>query len=349
VNRIHKYTLVFYVLYFSIISQTLGQDAQYSQYYAAPLYLNPAFAGSEFATRIGANYRNQWPGMNAQFTTFSAYIDTYLPSYKTGVGFLVLNDVEGAANLKSTTLAGLFSYEIQVGERSFFRPALQASYIRRDIGQFETLVFSNQFNPFDPFGEKLPNNPNIPGFGEPINLLSISSGGLYYSSNFWFGFSIHHMNEPNQSFVREFSMLPRKYSIHTGYKIPLGYGGYRKDLTHTFKERYFVPTLNYKRQGPFEQLDLGSYLYMEPLVIGLWYRGLPFKPVEQQSNRDALVLMLGFQLPTGLNVGYSFDYTVSKLGIQSGGAHELSLSFILPTRNPGRPNIRETLLPCPRF
>jgi type IX secretion system PorP/SprF family membrane protein len=349
VNRIQTFRIVFFLIFFSFLQNTSAQDAQYSQYYAAPLYLNPAFTGSEMATRIGVNYRNQWPGMNAQFTTFSAYIDTYLPEYKTGIGFLAMNDKEGAANLQSTTLAALFSYEIRFGERAFFRPALQASYIRRDIGQFESLVFSNQFNPFDPFGDRLPMNPMIPGFGEPVNLLSLSSGGLYYSTNFWMGFSVHHMNEPNQSFVGEFSRLPRKFSLHTGYKIPLGYGGYRRDLTHAYKERFLVPTLNYKRQGPFEQLEIGSYMFMEPIVVGLWYRGLPLKPVNQQSNRDAIVLMMGVQLISGLNIGYSFDYTVSKIGIQSGGAHELSLSFILPSRNPGSPNIRETLLPCPRF
>jgi type IX secretion system PorP/SprF family membrane protein len=313
------------------------------------LYLNPAFAGSEHETRIGANYRNQWPGMKAQFTTFSAYIDTYLPRHNLGIGFLAINDLEGAASLKSNTIAGMVSYELRIGQSAYFRPGLQASYIRRDIGQFQNLIFSNQFNPNDPFGDRLPNNQNIPGFGEPVDMLSLTSGGLYYSSRFWMGFSVHHMNEPNQSFVRETSKLPRKFSFHTGYKIPLGYGGYRRDFSHAYKERFFVPTLNYKRQGPFEQLDLGSYLYMEPLVIGLWYRGLPFKPVNQVSNRDALVFMMGLQLPTGLNVGYSFDYTVSKLGIQSGGAHELSLSFVLPSRYAGGPNIRETLLPCPRF
>jgi len=36
-----------------------AQDAQFSQFYAAPLYLNPAFAGSTSQALVGANYRNQ--------------------------------------------------------------------------------------------------------------------------------------------------------------------------------------------------------------------------------------------------------------------------------------------------
>ncbi|MEJ0030308.1 MAG: type IX secretion system membrane protein PorP/SprF [Bacteroidota bacterium] len=46
-----------------------AQDAQFSQFYAAPLYLNPAFAGSTNQGRVGMNYRNQWPGIDANFTT----------------------------------------------------------------------------------------------------------------------------------------------------------------------------------------------------------------------------------------------------------------------------------------
>ncbi|WP_339902507.1 type IX secretion system membrane protein PorP/SprF [uncultured Cyclobacterium sp.] len=338
-------TLVLMVFGFNAYSQ----DPQYSQYYAAPLYLNPAFAGAELATRVGVNYRNQWPGMNANFSTFSAYGDAFLEEYNVGVGFLVTNDTEGVSGLQSTTISGILSYELKLGDNLYFKPGFQASYIRRDIGFYENLVFANQINPSDPFGPILPGN-DIVGLGDPIGLFSASFGGLLFTDNFWFGLSTHHVNRPNQSFLDEnISRLPIKYSIHTGYRISLGRGAPRNDFTHTYRERYFTPTINYKRQGPFEQLDLGGYLYLEPVVLGLWYRGLPYKPVEKQSNRDAIVLMLGFNLPSGLNMGYSFDYTVSKLGIQSGGAHEVSLSYIFPPKNPGAPRKRDTILPCPKF
>ncbi|MCH7400018.1 type IX secretion system membrane protein PorP/SprF [Belliella sp. DSM 107340] len=348
--RSYLHLLFFTIILISITETALAQDPQYSQYYAAPLYLNPAFTGAEQATRIGANYRNQWPGMNAQFTTFSAYIDTYLDDYNSGVGFLVMNDVEGAAELRSTTISALYSYELRIGQGAYFRPGFQASYIRRDIGFFENLVFANQIDPTNPFGPTLPGD-EIPGLGEPVNLLSLSFGGLFFTEKFWLGASTHHVNQPNQSFIDDgqSSALPMKLSIHSGYKISLGSGGYRNDFTHMFKERYFVPTVNYKRQGPFEQLDVGAYLYMEPLIVGLWYRGLPYKPVEQQSNRDAIVMMVGVNLLSGLNMGYSFDYTVSNLGIQSGGAHEVSISYVFPSQNQGKPKRRDTVLPCPKF
>jgi type IX secretion system PorP/SprF family membrane protein len=340
---------LFFVSLIFLGTMTLqAQDPQFSQYYAAPLYLNPAFTGSEMLPRIGANYRNQWPGLQAQFTTFSAYYDTYLDDYNSGIGFMVMNDVEGGAKLRSTTISGLYSYELRVGENAYFRPGVQASYIRRDIGFFENLIFANQINPADPLGPTLPST-DLPGSGEPVNLLSLSFGGLFFTDKFWFGLSAHHVNEPNQSFLDGVSPLPAKFSFHTGYRISLGSGGYRSDFTHQRKQRYLLPTLNYKRQGPFEQLDIGAYLHMEPLNLGIWYRGLPYKPVENQSNRDAIVMMIGFNLPTGMSMGYSFDYTVSQLGIQSGGAHEVSISFLLADKNQARTRKRDTLLPCPKF
>lgn len=342
------YTVFFVIVGFLSLSPAFGQDPQYSQYYAAPLYLNPAMAGGELTGRVGFNYRNQWPSIDAQFTTFSAYYDTYLPDYNSGIGVMLMQDTEGAAKLRSTTISAIYSYELRLGENSYFRPGFQASYIRREIGFFENLVFANQIDPNNPFGPTLPGN-DIPGLGDPVNMLSLSFGGLFFTEDFWIGASAHHVNTPNQSFLEGVSPLPAKFSLHAGYRISLGEGSMRQDFTHMRKERYLTPTINYKRQGPFEQLDIGAYFYVEPLVFGLWYRGLPYKPVEDQSNRDAIVMMVGVNLLSGLNIGYSFDYTVSQLGIQSGGAHEVSVSWTLPNKYQGKPNRRDTILPCPKF
>lgn len=342
-------SMVFFTGFWLCLSLSASaQDPQYSQYYAAPLYLNPAMAGGELTGRVGFNYRNQWPSIDAQFTTFSAYYDTYLPDYNSGIGIHVMQDTEGAAKLRSTTVSAMYSYELKLGDNSYFRPGFQASYIRREIGFYENLVFANQINPNDPFGPIFPGT-DIPGLGDPVGMLSLSVGGLFFTENLWAGFSAHHVNEPNQSFIEGVSPLPMKLSFHAGYRIPLSEGGMRGDFTHMRKQRSLTPTVNYKRQGPFEQLDVGAYFSIEPIVFGLWYRGLPFKPVEEQSNRDAIVMMVGVNLLSGLNIGYSFDYTVSQLGIQSGGAHELSLSWTLPNQYQGKPSRRDTILPCPKF
>ena len=79
-----------------------AQDPQFSQFYAAPLYLNPAFAGSTQQGRVGMNYRNQWPAIDANFTTISAYADFYIEDKNSGIGALLTRDnvgIEGCSRL----------------------------------------------------------------------------------------------------------------------------------------------------------------------------------------------------------------------------------------------------------
>src|SRR3989337_3516107 len=93
-------------------------------------------------------------------------------------------------------------------------------------------------------------------------------------------------------------------------------------------ERSIAPTFQFRHQGKVDQMDIGLYCTSEPLVLGTWYRGVPFKNVGDFVNNESIVLLLGFvQLGAkdAINIGYSFDYTISKLGTGSGGDHELML------------------------
>ena len=92
-----------------------AQDVQYSQFYAAPLYLNPALTGGSELTRIGVNYRNQWPGLDQSFNSYSFYIDHYVFDYNSGIGLIFNGNQESMANL-STNEIGL-SYALQAPTR----------------------------------------------------------------------------------------------------------------------------------------------------------------------------------------------------------------------------------------
>ena len=71
----YKLMFLLAVLMLAAGETVTAQDPQFSQFYAAPLYLNPAFAGSTGQARVGANYRNQWPAIDANFNTISAFAD----------------------------------------------------------------------------------------------------------------------------------------------------------------------------------------------------------------------------------------------------------------------------------
>src|SRR5690606_18362088 len=122
----------------------------------------------------------------------------------------------------------------------------------------------------------------------------LALGGVVYSQNFWVGFAAHHLTTPNQSFYDDVSNLPRKLSAHVGYRFDLKPVTTKRGYSLTVRERSITPSVLYKMQGDFDQLDVGLYYTHEPLVVGMWYRGLPFKPLEGINNHESAIFLLGF-------------------------------------------------------
>ena len=91
-----------------------AQDPEFSQYYAAPLYLNPAFAGTSTDHRFIANYRNQWPNIARGYVTTAISYDYNLYQYNSGVGFLATLDKAGTAGMKSSQFNFLYSYGLKL-------------------------------------------------------------------------------------------------------------------------------------------------------------------------------------------------------------------------------------------
>ena len=327
-----------------------AQDPQFSQFYAAPLYLNPAFAGSTGGARIGANYRNQWPAIDANFTTISAYADFNIEDKNSGVGFIVNKDREGLLGLQSISLGAMYSYDVRITKKLSFRPGVQVSLYNRSIN-FDKLTFGDQF---DANTGQVVNPTSVEGLntGQSKFFPDLTFGGLLYSQNGWVGVTAAHITEPNQSLVGSVDKLPMKISGHGGWKFYLRPGSMGKGFYSKERERSITPTFQYRHQGQFDQMDLGMYYTFEPLILGTWYRGIPFKKVNGVVNNESVVLLIGFTKKGAkdvLNVGYSYDYTISKLGPASGGAHEISIVYSWSTRDPRKPPRDKLIIPCPNF
>ncbi|MBC3783692.1 PorP/SprF family type IX secretion system membrane protein [Spirosoma utsteinense] len=339
------YLLTFVAIFLSRL--VMAQDPQFTQFYAAPQYLNPAFAGSALAPRITANYRNQWPAITNYVTTMVG-VDHYIEKFNSGVGLLIMNDNQGQGNIQSTEIGLQYAYQFQVSESSFVRLGLQGSYVNRNINYFG-LTFGDQYTDRGFIQNSVSGDAGLLG-GSPRNkYLDFSTGGLFYSDWFWIGASAHHLNRPSQDFVVSSSgRLPMKGSIHAGLRIPLA--GYTGLVDEMDREISFSPVIMYKFQGKYDQLDLGAYLTYSPITIGAYYRGIPFKKYNQTiNNHDAVALLAGYRVDK-FSIGYSYDATISTLG-NSGGSHELSLSYIFekPEGRRGGPKKRNRALPCPKF
>jgi len=322
-----------------------AQDVQFSQYYNSTLYSNPAFAGTGENTRIGLNYRTQWTNVAKPYTTFALWGDHMIESARSGVGLMILRDAQGQTRTNSTMVSASYSYLVPLDNGWAFRPGLQAGFIVRSANYTNAL-----------FGDQLDNN-GITGNPSTDPILQsdpskifpdIGAGGLIYNSNFWFGAGFNHMNTPNQTYnnVTGYN-LPMRINLQTGYKIILNRSRYRNHRSPGSKEISLTPTLNFKNQGPNNQLDIGFYYTYDPIMIGLWYRGIPLLENHGKPNNEALIPMIGF-IQKGWTITYSYDYTISSLTTKhSGGAHEISLiyEFKVPYKNSGV----QRRIPCPNF
>jgi len=326
-----------------------AQDPQFSQFYANPLYLNPALTGGANAPRVTLNYRNQWPGLSANYITTGFGIDHYFSNVNSGVGLYVMNDVQGTGNLRSTEVSGLYSYQIRFNENTALRVGLQGTYANRGA-DLSALTFGDQYTNRGFTGS--PTSDPLALNGMPsISYADFSTGMLLYSDRYWVGISAHHINRPQQGFFRisDSDRLPIKGSFQAGLKIP--FGGYTGTGDEFEREMSISPAVLYKFQGQYDQLDLGVYLTYSPIVLGAWYRGIPFKKYAPNiNNHESVIGLVGFRQDK-FAFGYSYDLTVSTLGMASGGAHEISLSYIFDFEPSPRKGYRrkDKQLSCPKF
>jgi len=312
-------------LVFFHVLRVNAQDPQFSQFFSAPTLTNPAFAGnmeydcSDLKSNLKAtlNNRRQW----GNFHSDALSIDYFNKKKRIGLGLIFLNHRVAEARLQSTTFALVASYKLQLNSKWNFNSGLQVGMGNRNMG-FDNLKFTDQFTDEGYTGQQTIDNIKNKA---TVMYPDISAGGIIFSKDFWTGLSLHHLNMPNISNLGYKEKLPMRISLQGGYKFEFRsnrtYGNFKKDIS-------LKPVYQIRIQRPYSQLDLGMYYTNEPLVIGVMYRGFPIgkKGADNMVSQDAVILLLGYKRD-GFKLGYSFDAGLSKIGLQGGGSHEISLSF----------------------
>ncbi len=324
-----------------VCSKLHSQEVQFSQFYAAPVYLNPAFAGNTIQDRIAMSYRSQWNNVPGAFKSYALSYDKSFIESKSGVGIVVVGDKAGSAGLSYTNVSGNYSYVLSINRKLAMRFGLGAAYASRSIDQSK-LVFGSQI---------VQNTANTTFYNfTPRNYVDISSGVVIYSWDYWAGVSAQHINRPNQGLTHNTNylyQLPMSFTFHGGYNIPI-----KKDNKKRVTAK-LTPLVNYKMQQKWSQLDIGLYYTRSILVVGSWYRGIPLKKNPDENapiphvNQDALVLLLGLDLKS-FKLGYTHDVTISKLAGNTSGSNEVSLIYELASKKK-RNSYRRFLVPCAKF
>ena len=331
-TKLRTYFLGFVMLL--SIGALQAQDPHFSQFYANPLYLNPAFAGSNVCPRLVMNYRNQWPSIPGSYVTYNASFDMHFNSLGGGLGLIVTSDRQGEGVLTTQQAALIYSVRIRVSREFFIKAGMQAGFFQKSL-DFNKLTFGDQIDA--KWGFSNPTQEQAPPGGQySTSDVDFAAGILGYSKKFFVGFAAHHLVSVNEAFIAgNESYLPMKLTGHFGMKIPLTAAG-RNRLRPS--DPILSPNIMFMQQGLFHQLNYGLYFQQQPFVIGLWYRHF-------FEGSDAIIALVGFEYDK-FKFGYSYDITVSDLGAATGGAHEISmgLKFNCPQRR-----VRLHEISCPSF
>ncbi len=290
------------LLGFVIFSFSLSfgqQDLIMTQYMTNLLPTNGAYAGTSGRLNTTFLSRHQWVGFEGAPTTNVLVINSPLIKRNFGVGLTVIQDKVGP--LTQTLAFGDLAYNFQITEKLRVSMGIKAGF---NIQQpdFSTLDINN------------PNDPNF-AVAPEVELLPNFGFGIYvYNPKYYFGISSPKLkrNKMNLGSVgQESGSEERHYYV---------IGGYVFDLTSNLKYR---PTVFFKavKGAPMSFESTHTLILNDKLWLGaMWRVG------------DALGAMIQYNIYPAFKVGYSYDFTTSKLSQVSGGTHEILVSYDLVFR-----------------
>jgi len=312
------------------------QQPYYTQYILNNFILNPALAGIENYWDCKVSYRNQWVGLNGAPTTLYLTINTPLgktaydyetpntvpdlqaknqgakqflmeytaPPAHSGIGFTILNDKTGP--LSRIAAYGSYAYHVPVGLKTSlsFGVSLGVQEVNVDVNAVD-------------FGQANPVDPAVLGSGYLNKLEPDVNAGLWLSNKrFFVGLSAQQIvpvpiNNNGTTTSNGVVLLTGKLIPHSfltaGYKILVS-----EDIN-------ILPSVMISYVQPLPMgLDLNAKIQFQDLLwLGFSYR-----------YQRGFAAMLGVNISSTVNLGYSYDYTTTQLNTVSNGTHEIVLGFL---------------------
>ncbi len=326
---------------FVIAASSYSQDLHFSQFFNSPLTTNPANTGfiPDGDYRLGINYRNQWSSiMTVPYKTMSAFGDVQLMKDRiengwVGLGAVILRDVAGSGNLTSTKVYGSIAYHQMLGYSSLLSLGFNAGYANKQINT-ANLKFPDQFDGKF-FDNKLPTSAVLNNTSTSYLDLQVGMNYAYFpTENIYLntGFSVHHVNMPQESFFSNDSISNR---------VPRRYIGFMNASIKLNDQVIINPNVYYTRQANVSELVGGLTAHYNlsgdgtyQLIGGAYYR-----------HKEAIIPMVGLGY-NDYTFTFSYDATMSTLKNynNSRGAFEFSLI----KQGVLNPNVKR-VTPCPTF
>ncbi|HKX87008.1 MAG TPA: type IX secretion system membrane protein PorP/SprF [Flavobacterium sp.] len=299
--------VLFLCMFFCIQNSIAQQNPEYTQYMYNTMMVNPGYTGSVGLFEANLLLRKQWVNIEGAPQTGTLGIHSPLKNKKIGLGLNFISDDLGPSS--EQTLAGNISYTIDLSESAKLALGMKAGVRMMNIdwskGRFydsdDVLLNTNVKNKF-------------------MGLLG--SGAYVYSEKWYVGLSV-------PSFLRSDYYDDIQESVVSDELHFYFIGGYVFDLSDSVK---FKPSALVKAVSgsPLSTDISANFLLKEKLTLGASYRW-----------DDSVSALAGIQVSNGIFVGYSFDYTVTRLNKYNDGSHEIILRFQLPQKT--------TSIKSPRF
>lgn len=312
-------------------AKLFAQDPSFSQFYFNQLYFNPAFSGLSGGLNVNLAHRVLWPNFPGKFNTdkFSCDLDVSGITGLGGIGVLASSDVEGDGSMKTFNVGVPISirpinFANGIDEKYRyinFQTGFLISMIYKSIN-YDKFVFSDQLDPVNgiiqPSSFSYPDITNkiFPDFA--FGMVGDYQHAPYGRNNKtnWnvrLGFALHHLTQPDYSFLGIESKLPIKYVGHINFNLPIN------------KDNNFdvAPAFVYEQQSGMQTYFFGSNILWRSIFIGGWYR--------KYTSADAIALVTGlhFGQKYKVYISYSYDMTISDLSSATPGSHEINISYVL--------------------
>jgi len=315
--------------------KTVAQDIEFSQFYAAPLHLNPAMIGFTSEPRLVLNYRHQYPSFSNAYITLGASYDQHFDATNSSIGISILGDRAGGGLYSTYVVSGLYAYQLELNENLQLKAGAQVSYLQQSLNWTE-LVFADMINPLT--GEAdIPSTQLAPD-RTALYKLDFSLGVAAYTDKFYIGAAFKHVTNPELSFYNENTdadnTLKMRITFHAGRVF------YFSGEDVFGRSRFYInPNIAFSNQGKFNQLN-ANLQFGKGVIFG----GLGIKHVI--SNMDAFTTLIGVR-SGAFRIGYSYDFNLASLATNA-GAHEVSLTLDFgKTRYAEQQRRRHSSAKCP--
>ena len=291
-----------------------AQDAQYSQFYNAPLYLNPALTATKGDDmRIGANYRTQWAAIHDPYTNYGAFLEIRKNIF--GLGFLLNQEQAGDASLKTSNLALSFAIHKKLARgKNRLSAGLLVGLIQQGFNPLN-FTFDQQYDYGVGYNPDLSTQESFENTRILIPNLSI---GLNWDFNLTkegplagqLGFAFHHINRAKSSFYTDNVVYPLKTTVHALLDFQLT------------KQLHLSPKFLFAKQLAAQDFVVGADLIFNMNATNSFRIGL--------GNRlkDAMIFYAGFDIGKA-SLGISYDNNISPLKPITVRNSALELSAVL--------------------